>query len=114
MLLSRVERAYQLNIEINEKKKELDKLKAEIKAGGVGVVDGESCQAIVESRITSSINEPKALQKAKDMGAKWLIKEAIDLDALEDAIAAGEIDAKEFADCIIEKTTLAVKFKARK
>lgn len=113
MLLSRVERAFELNNEINAKKKELDKIKAEIKAQGFGDYDGETCVAHVEDRVTTYIDEEKALRKVKELGAKWLIKEAVDTDKLEDAIASGELDAKDFAKCLNEKHTQVLTFKRR-
>ena len=111
--MSRIEKAFELNNEINAKKKELDKIKAEIKAQGVGSYDGESCVARVEDRVTSYVNEAKALEVVKRIGAKWLIKETVDTDKLEDAIASGEIDASEFVGCLVEKHTSVLTFKKR-
>lgn len=113
MLMSRIERAYELNKQAQTIKKELDKIKAEIKAQGLGDYDGETCICQVQDRVTSYVNEDKALEVVKKLGAKWLIKETVDTDKLEDAIASGEIDGAEFTDCIIEKHTSVVTFKVR-
>lgn len=113
MLMSRIEHAFELNNEINAKKKELDKIKAEIKSQGLGQYDGESCYACVEDRVTTYIDEDRALRKVKELGAKWLIKEAVDTDKLEDAIASGELDAKDFAECLKEKHMQVLTFKKR-
>lgn len=113
MLVSRVEKAYELNEQMKKLKKELDVIKAEIKAGGLGSYDGQSCVAVVEDRVTTYIDEERALRKVKELGAKWLIKEAVDTDKLEDAIASGELDAKDFAECLKEKHTSVLTFKKR-
>ena len=98
------------NEEYNEAKKKLEKLKAEIKKQGEGNYDGSEYRAIVEKRVSSKLNPEKTLQVVKDLGAKWLLKEVVNEEALEDSIATGEIDATRFTDCMEEKTTLAVKF----
>lgn len=113
MLMTKIEEVYKLNSEINEKKKQLDKAKAEIKAQGLGSYDGLTVKAVVEERVTSYVNEAKALEVVKKLGAKWLIKETVDTDKLEDAIASGEIDASEFVDCLVEKRTLVLTFKKK-
>lgn len=113
MLVSRVEKAYELNEQKKKIEKELDKIKAEIKAQGLGKYEGITAQAIVEERVTTYIDEERALRKVKELGAKWLIKEAVDTDKLEDAIASGELDAKDFAECLKEKHTQVLTFKKR-
>ena len=99
------------NAQLNELKKEVDKLKAEVKSQGVGNYQGNEYEAIVENRTASKLDLEKALEVAKDNNIKWVIKETIDEEALEDSIAQGEIDGSLFADCITEKTTTAIKFK---
>jgi hypothetical protein len=54
------------------------------------------------------------VQVAKKLNAKWLLKEVVDEDVLEQSLASGEIEAKEFADCIISKSTQAISFKELK
>lgn len=113
MLVSRVEEAFELNNQIKELTKKLDVIKKEIKSGGLGNYDGINCYACVEDRVTTYIDEERALRKVKELGAKWLIKEAVDTDKLEDAIASGELDAKDFAECLKEKHTSVLTFKKR-
>ena len=98
------------NEEFNEAKKKLERLKSEIKDQGIGKYDGNEYRAIVEKRTTSKLNLEKATKVSKELGAKWLLKEVIDEEVLEDSIATGELDGAKFADCIDEKSTIAVKF----
>ena len=60
--------------------------------------------------VSQKLNEEKATEVVKELGAKWLLKEVVDTDKLEDSIAVGEVDGSKFADCIDRKETLAVKF----
>ena len=83
--------------EFNELKKEIDREKAEIKSNGVGSFKGSEYKAIVEERVSSKLDTDKALKVAKEIGAKWVIKEVVDETALEDSIASGEIDGSKFA-----------------
>lgn len=99
-----------MNSELSELKKKLEKAKTEIKSKGIGSYEGTEYKAIVECRVSSKLDTEKALKVAKEIGAKWIIKETIDEEALEDSIAGNEIDGSKFADCITEKKTLAVKF----
>lgn len=96
--------------EYNDLGKEIDKEKAELKSNGVGEVEGSEYRAVIKERVTQSLDKEKALKVAKEIEAKWVIKETIDEEALEDSIASGEIDGSKFADCINEKKTLAIKF----
>lgn len=98
------------NEELNSLKKEVDKLKAEVKSQGVGSYEGSEYKAIVEERVSQKLDPEKTLEVVKKLNAKWLLKEVVNEEALEDSIATGEIDGSKFADCIIEKKTMAVKF----
>lgn len=98
------------NEELNSLKKEVDKLKAEVKSQGVGLYEGSEYKAIVEERVSQKLDQEKTLEVVKKLNAKWLLKEVVDEEALEDSIATGEINGAEFADCVIEKKTMAIKF----
>ena len=98
------------NSEYNELGKEINKAKAELKSGGVGEVEGSEYKAVIKERVTQSLDKDKALKVAKEIGAKWVIKEIVDEELLEDSIASGEIDGSKFADCINEKKNLAISF----
>mgnify|MGYP006327569795 FL=1 len=100
----------ELNKQFNEIKKKLDKAKAEYKEQGEGRYEGSSYSLVVEKRVSQKLNEEKATEVIKELGAKWLLKEVVDTDKLEDSIAVGEVDGSKFADCIDTKETLAVKF----
>lgn len=102
------------NTQLTELKKEVDKLKAEVKSQGVGSYEGNEYKAIVEERVSQKLDLEKTLEVVKKLNAKWLLKEVVNEEALEDSIATGEIDGAEFADCLIEKKTMAVKFVALK
>ena len=98
------------NEELSSLKKEVDKLKAEVKSQGVGSYEGNEYKAIVEERVSQKLDPEKTLEVVKKLNAKWLLKEVVNEEALEDSIATGEIDGAEFADCVVEKKTVAVKF----
>ena len=100
----------ELNKQFNEIKKKLDKAKAEYKEQGEGRYEGSSYSLVVEKRVSQKLNEEKATEVIKKLGAKWLLKEVVDTDKIEDSIAVGEVDGSKFVDCIDKKETLAVKF----
>lgn len=106
-----IDEAGQLNAEINAKKKDLESLKSQIKALPVGELVGDNFKAVITTRVTKSFNEDLLLQKVKEAGALWLIKETVDLDKLEDSIAMNEIDGSLFIDCIVTKETKTLSFK---
>ena len=106
-----IDEAGQLNAEINAKKKNLESLKSKIKALPDDELVGDSFKAVITTRVTKSFNEDLLLQRVKEAGALWLIKETVDLDKLEDSIAMNEIDGSMFADCIVAKETKALSFK---
>lgn len=107
-----IDRAAELNLQKAEIEKELDKIKTAIKAGGAGTYNGDKFKAVVTNRVSKTLNQEKALAVTKKLGAKWLIKEVVDEKKLEESLAAGEIEAKEFSGCIDTKTTTAISFKA--
>ena len=114
-----IDKVAELNIQVNKDKKDLDKYKVEIKkelGNKEGVIVGKHYSAIVTNKHSESLNVEKALEVAKKLDAHWLIKtvEVIDEQALEDSIATGEIEGKEFADCIESKNTLVLTFKENK
>lgn len=109
--MSIIDEAGQLNAEITAKKKNLDSLKNQIKLLPEDELEGSNFKAVITTRVTKSFNEDLLLQKVKEAGALWLIKETVDLDKLEDSIAMNEIDGSMFADCIVAKETKALSFK---
>lgn len=109
-----VDIAAELNTEINNKKKILDGYKGELKSLGESELNGERFKAVVSTYANKTFNADKALAVVKYIGATWLIKETVDTDKLEEAIATGEIDANEFADCIESKNITKIVFKAKK
>ena len=106
-----IDEAGHLNAEINAKKKNLESLKSKIKALPDDELVGDNFKAVITTRVTKSFNEDLLLQKVKEAGALWLIKETVDLDKLEDSIAMNEIDGSLFIDCIVSKETKALAFK---
>ena len=108
-----IDEAGQLNAEINAKKKNLESLKSQIKALPDDELVGDNFKAVITTRVTKSFNEDLLLQKVKEAGALWLIKETVDLDKLEDSIAMNEIDGSLVIDCIVAKETKALSFKER-
>lgn len=106
-----IDRAAELNAKKKEIDTELNEIKAKLKSNGVGTFIGNKYKAVVTTRITRTLDQAKAVQVAKKLNAKWLLKEVVDEDVLEQSLASGEIEAKEFADCIISKSTQAISFK---
>ena len=100
----------ELNKQFNEIKKKLEKAKTKYKEQGEGRYEGSSYSLVVEKRVSQKLNEEKATEVIKELGAKWLLKEVVDTDKLEDSIAVGEVDGSKVADCIDTRETLAVKF----
>ncbi len=108
-----IDKAAELNLKKAEIEKELEAIKAEIKAKGVGTYNGDKYKAIVSPRVTKSLDQERALSVVKKLKAKWLIKEIVDEKKLEESLAAGEIEAKAFKDCVITKSSTAISFKGR-
>lgn len=112
--MNKVDRAAELNKQITELTKELNELKIDIKSTGEGSSDGEKYVAVVKERVTRKLNQEKATEVAKRLGAKWLLKTIVDEEKLEDSLASGELLAEEFVECVDEKKTYAVTFKEKK
>lgn len=113
-MTSCVDEAAKLNAMISNLKKELDKLKAEIKAAGEGEQVGSDYKAIVVARESNSLDIEKATAVAKKYGLNWMLKTVIDESVLEDDLAQGTLDekiVKEFGNCVNVKESLAVNFK---
>lgn len=100
----------EMNVEFNNKKKELETYKSEVKLNGVGSYKGNRYTAIVEERTSSSFDVEEATKIAKANGMKWVLKQVVDEALLEDEIAQGHIDGKLFAGCVKTKSTQAIKF----
>ena len=101
----------ELNSKFNAIKKELEDYKKKIKASGLKSINGDKYTAIIKPRVSRKLNQAKALEVVKSIGADWLLKEVVDEDKLEDALYQHEVDANLFSDCVIECTTYAVSFK---
>lgn len=106
-----IDKAGELNATITANKKELEGLKKEIKGKNLSELKGSKYVAEVSERVATSFDEDKLLSKVKDIGANWLLKEVVDEDKLEESIVKGELEAKQFNDCIIEKVSRVLKFK---
>ena len=110
-----IDKVAKLNAQVTALKKELDGYKAQLKADCEdGSYAGGEYEAIIKTRVSQSLNPDRALAVVKKLNANWLLKEVVDLNALEDSIAGHEIDGAEFVDCIDTKSTVAVTFKKRK
>ena len=104
----------ELNQQVTKLKKELDDAKKELKALGKESIDGSNYIAVVKPRVTTKLNQERALKVIKDIGADWLLKEVVDEDKLNDALYQKELDASLLTDCLIEKTTYAITFKKKR
>lgn len=104
----------ELNQQVTSLKKELDEAKQELKALGKESIDGSNYIAVVKPRVTTKLNQERALKVIKDIGADWLLKEVVDEDKLNDALYQKELDASLFKDCLIEKTTYVINFTKKK
>lgn len=112
--MNKIDRAAELNKHITELTKELNELKADIKSAGEGSSDGERYVALVKECVTQRLNQEKATEIAKKIGAKWLLKTVIDEEKLEDSLASREISAEEFSGCVDVSRTYSVSFREKK
>lgn len=105
------------NIAFNDLKKKVEGAKAEIKAyakeQAVSEVDGTTFKATISERNQPKLNQEKAVEIALKAKAKWLLKQVVDEDKLEEAIRSGEIDGALFADCWTNKTISVISFKKK-
>lgn len=110
-----IDEAAELNKKYKDIEKQLESKKKEIKENGEGSFEGEKYVATVLKRVRQrKFNQSKALEVVKKLGAKWLLKQVVDEEKLEDALATGEIDAKEFADCVDVSYNTVITFKEKK
>lgn len=110
-----VDRAATLNKQLGDIKKDVEALKTELKANVDGVIEGDMYIATIKTQNGSKkLNQEKALAVVERLKAKWLLKQVVDEEKLEDAIASGEIDGKEFAGCVDVSTRTVITFKAKK
>ena len=104
--------------ELNEQYKKLgtrlSDLKKQLKSDGDGTFEGDKYVACVTTRVRQrKLNQDKAIAVINKLGAKWLLKSVVDEEKLEDALAVGELDPKEFADCIDTSYNTVLTFKRR-
>jgi len=106
-----VDKLGELDLEAKKIKKELDKGKAQLKESDEKEFVGNKFKAVISERTTTKLNIDKALSVIKDNDMKFLIKETVDEDKLNDALMTGEVDPTLFVDCVSSSTTKAVTFR---
>ncbi len=110
-----IDEAAELNNRYKDIEKQLSSKKKEIKENGEGSFEGEKYVATVTKRVKQrKLNQTKALEVVNKLGAKWLLKQVVDEEKLEDALATGEIDAKEFVDCVDISYNTVIIFKEKR
>lgn len=110
-----IDEAAELNNQCKELSKLLEAKKDKIKVRGEGQFEGDKYVACVTQRVRQrKFNQAKALEVVNRLGAKWLLTQIVDEEKLEDALATGELDAKEFVDCIDTSYSIAITFKEKK
>jgi hypothetical protein len=99
------------NERVKSLKKETDVLNTQIKEIMAtlpgGVTESEHFTARYSVSVTESFDEPKLIERLKQLGCHGVIKtvEVVDMDALENAIYNGHIAGSELADCKVSKST---------
>lgn len=110
------ETAFQ-NVTYNNLKKELESAKNELKAyakdNELVELEGTTFKATISERNQPKLNQEKAVEVALKAKAKWLLKQVVDEDKLEEAIRSGEIDGALFADCWTNRTSSVISFKKK-
>ena len=105
------------NVTYNNLKKELESAKNELKAyakdNELVELEGTTFKATISERNKPTLNQEKAVEVVLKAKAKWLLKQIVDEDKLEEAIRSGEIDGKLFADCYTTKTSSVISFKKK-
>ena len=105
------------NVTFNNLKKELESSKNEIKEyckeNKLTSMQGTSFEVSISERSKATLNQEKAVEVVLKAKAKWLLKQVVDEDKLEEAIRSGEIDGKLFADCWSTKTSSVITFKKK-
>lgn len=105
------------NVTFNNLKKELEVAKNELKeyakSNDLMVLEGTTFMAVISERNKPTLNQEKAVEVVLKAKAKWLLKQIVDEDKLEEAIRSGEIDGKLFVDCYTTKTSSVISFKKK-
>ena len=105
------------NVTFNNLKKELESAKNELKAyakdNDLMELEGTTFKATISERNKPTLHQEKAVEVVLKAKAKWLLKQIVDEDKLEEAIRSGEIDGKLFADCYTTKTSSVISFKKK-
>ena len=105
------------NVTYNNLKKELEVAKNELKeyakSNELMELEGTTFTATISERNKPTLNQEKAVEVVLKAKAKWLLKQIVDEDKLEEAIRSGEIDGKLFADCYTTKTSSVISFKKK-
>ena len=105
------------NVTFNNLKKEIEATKNELKeyakSNDLMVLEGTKFMAVISERNKPKLNQEKAVEVVLKAKAKWLLKQIVDEDKLEEAIRSGEIDGKLFADCYTTKTSSVISFKKK-
>lgn len=107
-----------MNVDFNNLKKELENRKNEIKSycsdNNCANMSGTRFSAIISERDKITFNQEKALKVVLKAKAKWLLKQVVDEEKLEEAIRSGEIDGSLFKDCYENHPSKVITFKANK
>lgn len=105
------------NVTFNNLKKELEVAKNELKeyakSNDLMELEGTTFKATISERNKPTLNQEKAVEVVLKAKAKWLLKQIVDEDKLEEAIRSGEIDGKLFVDCYTTKTSSVISFKKK-
>ena len=105
------------NVTYNNLKKELESAKNELKAyakdNDLMQLEGTTFTATISERNKPTLNQEKAVEVVLKAKAKWLLKQIVDEDKLEEAIRSGEIDGALFADCWTNRTSSVISFKKK-
>ena len=105
------------NVTYNNLKKELESAKNELKeyakSNDLMELEGTTFTATISERNKPTLNQEKAVEVVLKAKAKWLLKQIVDEDKLEEAIRSGEIDGKLFVDCYTNKPSSVISFKKK-
>ena len=105
------------NVTFNNLKMELEVAKNELKeyakSNDLMELEGTTFKATISERNKPTLNQEKAVEVVLKAKAKWLLKQIVDEDKLEEAIRSGEIDGKLFVDCYTTKTSSVISFKKK-
>lgn len=114
-----IDEVAEMNVLFNNQKKEVESRKKEIKDYAKNTemeIEGKKWKAVLKNSTKETLNQERTIKKLKELGALWLIKqiEVVDEHELEDAIATGELEGKEFANCVDTTNTLKLTFVKKK